>query len=480
MAFPSLLVWVSSSAAMAYVYYGIMRLPKGFIRLTASLPLMAFYVYMAPRFETVFERGNYSFFFIWLTSFKIILLCWDDGPAADPWAMASFSRFLIVMNLSLQIKRESFGERSKKQVVHTRMVKKPSTADSPSESHIETDMVATARDRKFSAAATKRTIVNHSDVVTGFNGHEARTAERAPTQLPPRDWKAWVKWVDASQQWHIVVLRLLLKLIVLMLLTSSYIYRSSIPSLLLYIIYSLHLYISCSLLFEGITAVVSPMLGIQLEAPYNTPFLAHSLSNFWGQRWNLLVSNLLRVSVYDPVLRCLLRNHVHGQAFTLLQSKKVVADGQISINKPALLGQSETSSGSPEDFKVNTTSYAAAYAFNRPPLLPRCIAMFSSFLVSGLMHELIFYNMSRSKPTWVSMIFFPLNGAATMLEVAVRRKTRLRLSKYISIPLTLTFVLVTAAWFLYPAIINEAGTDAEVIAEFQYFFHRLRQLVGGS
>ncbi|KAG0562986.1 hypothetical protein KC19_9G187400 [Ceratodon purpureus] len=477
MAFPSLLVWVSSSAAMAYVYYGIMRLPRGFIRLTASLPLMAFYVYMAPRFETVFERGNYSFFFIWLTSFKIILLCWDDGPAADPWAMASFPRFLIVMNLSLQIKRESFGERSKKQVVHTRMVKKPSSAEL-CESHIETDMVATARDRKSSAAATKRTIVNHSDVVAGVNGHEARAAEPAPTKLPPHDWKAWVKWVDASQEWHIVVLRLLFKLIVLMLLTSSYIYRSSIPSLLLYIIYSLHMYISCSLLFEGITAVVSPMLGIQLEAPYNKPFLAHSLSNFWGQRWNLLVSNLLRVSVYDPMLRFLLRNHVPGQAFILLQSRKAVADGQ-SSNEPALLGQSKTSCGSLEDFKVNTTSDAAVYAFN-PPLLPRCIAMFSSFLVSGLMHELIFYNMSRSKPTWVSIIFFTLNGAATILEVAIRRKTRLRLSKYISIPLTLTFVLVTATWFLYPAIINEAGTDDEVIEEFQYFFHRLRQLVGGS
>lgn len=55
-------------------------------------------------------------------------------------------------------------------------------------------------------------------------------------------------------------------------------------------------------MFEGIAATVSPLLGIELEAAYDKPFLAHSLANFWGQRWNILISDLLRVSVYDPVL----------------------------------------------------------------------------------------------------------------------------------------------------------------------------------
>jgi hypothetical protein len=331
MAFPSVLVWVSSGAAMAYVYYGIMRLPRGFVRLTASLPLMAFYVYMAPRFETVFERGNYSFFFIWLTSFKIVLLCWDDGSAADPWAVASFPRFLAVMTLSLQIKREGFSERSRKQVVYTKMFKQPSSPE-----HCEsTDVVAIAHDRKSSAAATRRTGINHSDVVTG---KPTQQDSRDVVGLPPPDWKAWVTWVDASQEWHMVVLRLLFKFMILMLLTSSYVYRSSMPSLLLYIIYSLHVYINCSLVFEGITAVVSPMLGIQLEAAYNKPFLANSLSDFWGQRWNLLVSNLLRVSIYDPILRFLLRNHEPGRNSTLLQSAKALTNEQ-SGNEPALMEQ---------------------------------------------------------------------------------------------------------------------------------------------
>ena len=275
MAFPSLLVWVSSCAAMAYVYYGILRLRRGFNRLAATLPLVAFYVIMAPRFETVFERGIYSFFFIWLTSFKLVLLCWDHGPAADTWVVSSFPRFLGVMTLSLQIKRESFGERSRKQVADTKITEKPSGVE------------------------------------------------------------YWVKWVDESQAWQVVVLRLLFKLVVLMLITSSYKYRSSIPSLLLYVLYTLHMYVSCSLVFEGIAGVVSPMLGIQLEAAFDKPFLAHSVSDFWGRRWNLLVSNLLRVSVYDPMLRFLL-SHDHEP----LQSKRASTNGQ-----------GNTSFGSPEELK---------------------------------------------------------------------------------------------------------------------------------
>ncbi len=35
---------------------------------------------------------------------KFVLLCWDVGPASDPWGVATFSRFLAVMNLSLHLK----------------------------------------------------------------------------------------------------------------------------------------------------------------------------------------------------------------------------------------------------------------------------------------------------------------------------------------------------------------------------------------
>jgi len=72
------------------------------------------------------------------------------------------------------------------------------------------------------------------------------------------------------------------------------------------VLYSFFIYIAVSLIFEGIAALVSPLMGIELEPSFNKPFLADSLADFWGKRWNLLVSNLLRVSIYDPVVRFLL------------------------------------------------------------------------------------------------------------------------------------------------------------------------------
>lgn len=292
MAFPSMLVWAVSSPAMAYVYYGVMKLPRGCIRLLAALPLVAFYASVAPGFPTVFERGIYSFFFIWATSFKIVLLCWDDGPAADPWAVASFPRFLAVMNLSLQIKRQKFGDRSTK--TKNRVTTPSITIDSINGSSAG---VVEASDRECSSA-TRR---HGSDIDTSVSVAESRSSDSKN-----QGWIAALKGVDESQEMHTVVIRLLFKFVCVMVMTYSFDYRASMPIGLLYFLYSFYIYVVCSLIFEGIAAVVSPLMGIELEPSFDKPFLAHSLADFWGKRWNLLVSNLLRVSVYDPVLRLLL------------------------------------------------------------------------------------------------------------------------------------------------------------------------------
>jgi hypothetical protein len=110
MAWSTLAVVAVSSVGMAYVYYGVMKLPKGVWRLFALLPLIAFYIYMPLKLATVFERGFVSFLFTWLTTFKLLLLCWDAGPAADPWAFSSFPRFLAVISLSLQLKTKSASQ----------------------------------------------------------------------------------------------------------------------------------------------------------------------------------------------------------------------------------------------------------------------------------------------------------------------------------------------------------------------------------
>ena len=64
------------------------------------------------------------------------------------------------------------------------------------------------------------------------------------------------------------------------------------------------------------------------------------------------------------------------------------------------------------------------------PSYAMLVAMFATFFVSGLMHELIYFYVIRVPPTWEVTCFFVLHGVCTVAEVAtkkmvVRRRWRL-------------------------------------------------------
>lgn len=124
-----------------------------------------------------------------------------------------------------------------------------------------------------------------------------------------------------------VVAGLLFKLVILMVLTSSYMCRSSIPSVL-YDIYSLRMYICCSMVFEDVAVVDWLITGIHIEAAYTEHFLAHSLCDFWGRTWNVWVNHSLQVSDYDSILRLLSKYTEPRQTSTFLQSRKVLMNGR--------------------------------------------------------------------------------------------------------------------------------------------------------
>ena len=82
------------------------------------------------------------------------------------------------------------------------------------------------------------------------------------------------------------------------------------------------------------------------------------------------------------------------------------------------------------------------------------VGMLASFLVSGLMHELLYYHATRVSPTWEVTWFFVLHGVCTATEVMVKRAvpSKWRLHRAISGPLTLGFVIVTGIWLFFPQI----------------------------
>ncbi|KAM7251783.1 hypothetical protein ACFE04_023666 [Oxalis oulophora] len=154
------------------------------------------------------------------------------------------------------------------------------------------------------------------------------------------------------------------------------------------------------------------VLGFEIEPQFNEPYLATSLQDFWGKRWNLMVPTILHPTVYSPTRR--------------------VASSLIG-NKWAPVA-----------------------------------AVLASFLVSGLFHELIYYYFTHVRPTWEVTWFFVLHGVCMGLEIVVKRSVegKWRLWRGVSGLLTVGFVAVTGAWLFFPQVLRN-GVDQRAISEYQ-------------
>ncbi|KAL0734786.1 hypothetical protein Bca4012_010996 [Brassica carinata] len=135
--------------------------------------------------------------------------------------------------------------------------------------------------------------------------------------------------------------------------------------------------------------LVTVTLGCDLEPQFNEPYLATSLHDFWGHRWNLMISEILRLSVYLPIRK----------------------------------------------WRVNSSEWDMVLGIS------------ATFLVSGLAHEILFFYLMHEKPTWEVSWFFVLHGVCTAAEVVVKRKTKLvhrwSVNPAISRLVTMGFVSVT-------------------------------------
>lgn len=181
----------------------------------------------------------------------------------------------------------------------------------------------------------------------------------------------------------------------LVLLIKVYEYNNKLPEKVVLTLYAIHIYIALELILAATAAVVRAMSDLELEPQFNKPYLATSLQDFWGRRWNLMVTGILRPTVYEPLL----------QLFSVLGP--------------------------------NFSQFPAA---------------FGTFVVSGIMHELIFFYMGRLRPDWKMMWFFLINGFCTTVEITIKKTIngRWRIPKVISRVLTLGFVMVTALWLFLP------------------------------
>ncbi|EFJ15324.1 hypothetical protein SELMODRAFT_156138 [Selaginella moellendorffii] len=351
---------------IVFAYIVLLRLPVGIPRLVALLPWIVLLYRSAWDVPTIHLRAVLSFFFLWMIPSKLLLLCWNLGAVQDPSVTASFPRFFAAMALSINIPRSLIDASS--------------------------------------------------------NAAESNAAPAPDDRSAPISWKSSWIWLQESLAWQAVIIRASIKVLLVVLLFSAYAFRDrGMPELLLYLIYSLHIYLACSLIFEAIAAIAAATIGVKLEPQFDKPFLAASISEFWGKRWNRLVSSMLRASVYEPVLFVLTRLGRAGPGRT------------------------------------------------RSLLWVRATATMAVFLVSGLMHEVIFLYTTKSTPTWQVTGFFLVNGLAMVVEVALRRNFGplvSKLPKVMCVVITLGFIFTTASLLFFPPL-QRPGTCFQALDEFE-------------
>ncbi|XP_047064786.1 probable long-chain-alcohol O-fatty-acyltransferase 2 [Lolium rigidum] len=177
-----------------------------------------------------------------------------------------------------------------------------------------------------------------------------------------------------------------------------------------------HVYLMLELFMASAAAFARALLGAELEPQFDRPYLASSLRDFWGHRWNLMVPGALRPSVYRPV--------------------------RARLGAPA--------------------------------------GVLATFLVSGLMHELMFYYITFQAGTGEVTAFFLLHGACVVAERWCARQRGLwRPPRAAATAATLAFVAGTASWLFF-APVTRSGLDKAIVAECEGMMAALEKLAAGA
>ncbi|KAA8520178.1 hypothetical protein F0562_014434 [Nyssa sinensis] len=195
------------------------------------------------------------------------------------------------------------------------------------------------------------------------------------------------------------------KALVWALLVHGYDYREYLHPRVVKFQLCVHLYITIEMVLAMAAALAQALLGLKLEPQFDNPILSTSLQDFWGRRWNLVCTSILRLAVYNPVF--LLSKPILGHKWAFI---------------PALM---------------------------------------ATFLVSGLMHELVYSNAGHSTPTWKVAQFFLIHGLCLTVEIVLKKKFSgmFRLPPVISGLLTLAFVIHTFARMGLPQLLLSGGLE---------------------
>ncbi|OVA20221.1 hypothetical protein BVC80_157g8 [Macleaya cordata] len=365
-------VWIFVIASLIYCYFIVSKIPKGFLRLLALLPVFYIFTILPLNLYSFHLGAPTAFYLTWLGNSKLLLFSFNHGPLSS--SSSSLSRsdppksllfFISLACLPIKIKQNRSPKSSQN---HTKP-QKNKILQNPSSQNIK--------------------IKQNPSLKSSQNLGKPRN-------------------INFFKNRFFV---LALKALLLALVIRIYDYREHLNPNIILALYCCHLYLGAEITLAVSGALARALLGQDLEPQFDEPYLSASLQEFWGRRWNLMVTSILRSTVYDPVRR------------------------------------------------ISTPVLGKTWA--------RLSGVFLTFVVSGLMHELLYYYMSRVDPTWEVTWFFVLHGICMILEVLVKKilTDRCQLQPWVSRPLTIGFVAVTGFWLFFPQLLRN-GVDRKAISEY--------------
>ncbi|WOH12140.1 hypothetical protein DCAR_0831639 [Daucus carota subsp. sativus] len=209
-------------------------------------------------------------------------------------------------------------------------------------------------------------------------------------------------------------LNYVVKILLLGFLIKLYDYTQHFHPNFLLLLYCFHIYFSLELILALFASLARVLMQAELEPQFDEPYLATSLQDFWGKRWNLMVTNILKPTIFEPT------RHV----FSGLVGRKWA-------------------------------------------IFPSVLA---TFFVSGLMHELVFYTYGRQKTRWEVTYFFLIHGLSLGVEIGLKKllNGKFRLPRMVSGPMSIMYVVVTSFWLFFPPFLR-GNADVKGCREFLAF-----------
>ncbi|XP_062115574.1 acyl-CoA--sterol O-acyltransferase 1-like [Humulus lupulus] len=350
-------VWFSVLVSLSYCYVMAKLVSNGIKRLIFFLPIIFIFFFLPLKLNSVNLVGGTSFCISWLANFKLLLLAFNKGPLASNPSSSSSLSFGRFIVIA------SFPIE----------IKESNTNPSSQNSHFPTK---THKNKQNPSQKNPKPVINFT-------------------------------------------IKTLLLAILIRVCNNNQDHNFH-PNVVL-ILYFFLTYLVLETILVTVATLVRVMAGVELEPQFNEPYLSTSLQDFWGRRWNLMVTRILRPTVFVPI------------------------------------------------FRFSSTLIGHKWAG-----LPAVIV---TFVVSGLVHELMYFYMVRTPPTWEVTSFFVLHGLCLTVEIVLKKglSDTWRLPGLVSGALTIGFVMLTSFWLYFPQLIR-CKADVRALEEYAKFGNLLGKM----